>query len=466
MNILQTIVAQKKQEILQMEEVPAHTLKNAERDFLGVLSKQKKAGIPHLIAEIKPASPITGRILPERIPVGSLAAAFESFGACALSVLTDEEFFKGSFENLSLARSTTAHTPLLCKDFILSGKQIRKARACGADSFLLIAKILSVSTLRNLLAEGRKYNMEAMVEISDEEDLEKVLQTDAKIVGINNRDLRDFSVQISHTFLLAKKLPQQTIVVSLSGFTGADIRLVKERANAVLVGTGIGKELQDYQMPWKQKVKEVMCRFSHPSPLIKLCGVRTIEDYDFAESSGISLLGINCVPSSHRNITESVLNVLSTKKKRGTKLVGVFYNQPRELVEKASLHYGFDFVQLSGKESPQDFLNFPIPLIKGISYVNRESFIEHMEEWKGIADVFLFDGKTPGAGEMWNGKEVEDILYSLKKPYLIAGGIKPENAKEIFQKFGADGVDAASGVENAEKTSWEREKIQKMLKAF
>ena len=466
MNILQTIVAKKKEEILNMEDVPAHILQKSNRDFLKAITavSSEKRSAPRLIAEIKPASPVTGRILPERIPIGSLAAGFESFGASALSVLTDTEFFRGSYENMRLAKASTAHVPILCKDFILSAKQVRKARAFGADSFLLIAKILSVSSLRMLLEEGRKYGMEAMVEIADKEDAKKVLQTDAKIIGINNRDLRDFSLHLSHTFLLSKLFPKNTVIVSLSGFSGADIRLVRGVAHAVLVGTNIGKQLQDYTVSWKEKLKTVFARFTSPAPLIKLCGVRSVADYEMAERYHVPLIGINCVSASHRCISEQVVQSLAAKKKKKAKIVGVFQNHSPEIIAHVCAHYGFDFAQLSGNENPADFSDFPVPIIKGISFDNRHQFLEEREKWQKNADIFLFDGKTPGAGEGWNTDEVQDIFSSLTKPFFIAGGVAPENALSILKKTGADGVDMASGVENAEKNGWDEKKIRELRK--
>lgn len=460
MNILHTIVAKKKEEILQMEDIPEQSLLPAERDFLAALS-YPTSDIPHLIAEIKPASPSEGRILPERIPIGSLAAGFEHLGACALSVLTDTDFFQGSFENMRAAKESTATTPLLCKDFILSAKQIRKARAFGADSFLLIAKILSVSTLRTLIDEGRKYGMEPMVEIANTEDAEKVLQTDAKIIGINNRDLRDFSVHLSHTFQLAKMMPKDRSIVSLSGFSGADIRLVRGVAQSVLVGTNIGKRLNDYSIPWKEKLKTVFSEFTHPKPLIKFCGVRSISDFEMAESLAIPLVGINCVSASHRCISEQVMNAIAAKKKKKIKTVAVFQNHKSSLVAQVCQHYLFDFAQLSGKESASDFFHFPFPIIKGISFENREQFLAEIEEWKTVADIFLFDGKTPGAGKIWAVEEIIDSIKNLKQPFLIAGGITPENYTIMLEKTGADGVDIASGIENIQKTGWDAEKMKK-----
>src|SRR5580698_2355261 len=161
------------------------------RDFPAALAR---AGKINIISELKKASPSRGVIREEYAPA-VLAAALESAGAAALSVLTEEDFFHGSLGDLKEASRVTK-IPILRKDFIIDPWQVWEARAAGADSFLLIAAILSDSTLRELLVLSRSLKMEPLVEVHERAELDRVIAAGAKIIGVNNRDLRDFQVHI------------------------------------------------------------------------------------------------------------------------------------------------------------------------------------------------------------------------------------------------------------------------------
>ncbi len=445
-DILAEIAAYKREvEIPKLPEIDGD-LPVAQRDFAAAISQV--ADTPNLIAEIKPASPVKGRILPESADIGSIARQYESGGVAAISVLTDKKYFQGGFENLRIARKNTNHVPLLCKDFIVSPKQIRHARAYGADSFLLIAKIMEVNEIQHLLDEGRKYNMEALVEIADKDDLAKILQTDSKLIGINNRDLRDFSVDLQHTFLLGKQLGQGTTVVSLSGFSGADVRLVKGVATSVLVGTNIGKA---------GDISAALKSFTEPKPLIKLCGVRTMVAARIAERADIDLLGLNFVPSSKRCVSDSVAEqIVQTVKHKH--LVGVFQDQTPDYVQNICSKFNLTFAQLSGSESAADFADLSFPIIKGVSVSDGGNHAQRVAEWESAAALFLFDGKTPGAGKTFPHHR----LPPTKLPFFVAGGVNPENAVSILQSTNADGIDTASGIEN-ETGDWSAEKIERMI---
>ncbi len=445
-DILADIAAYKR--FVEIPALPEITedLPPSKKDFAKAISAS--ATLPHIIAEVKPASPVTGRILPENADIAHIAQQFQNGGVAAISVLTDEKFFQGSFANLQLAANAADKTPILCKDFILSAKQIRLARAHGADSFLLIAKILEATEIQQLLDEGRQYKMEALVEIADEEDLHKVLQTDAKLVGINNRDLRDFSLDLKRTFLLAKKLPSPTTIISLSGFCGADVRLVKSVASAVLAGTSIGKA---------SDIPAALKRFLQPKPLIKLCGVRNATDAEFVDALNIDLLGLNFVPTSKRCVAEAGAEHI-VKAVKHKHLVGVFQNQSPDYVQKICSNYKLTFAQLSGSEAATDFTDFPFPIIKGVSVSEDGNQEQQVKDWESVADIFLFDGKNPGAGKTFP----HDLLPQTKLPFLVAGGISSNNAAAILHSTHADGIDTASGIENV-AGEWDYSRIRSLI---
>jgi indole-3-glycerol phosphate synthase len=203
------------------------------RDFSAALCRD---GL-NVLAELKPASPSRGVIREPFEPV-ELAHSLESAGACALSVLTEGEFFLGSLKNLRDARKAI-QLPVLRKDFIFDSWQVWETRANDADSFLLIVATLSDGLLRDLIALGRELGMEPLVEVHTAEDLDRALAAGAHILGVNNRDLKTLTVNVDTSFDLIGRIPDDCIAVSESGLrTHED--LVKLRAagfDAFLIGT-------------------------------------------------------------------------------------------------------------------------------------------------------------------------------------------------------------------------------------
>lgn len=203
------------------------------RDFAGALSR---TGGINIISELKKASPSRGVIRQEYAPA-ALAASLEQAGAAALSVLTEEDFFSGSLADLKEASRVT-RIPILRKDFIVDPWQVWETRAAGADSFLLIAAILDDSSLRELLDLGRSLKMEALVEVHSAEELKRALAAGARIVGVNNRDLRDFQVHVETSLELAEAIPDDRIAVSESGLRSHNdlVRLQLAGFDAFLIG--------------------------------------------------------------------------------------------------------------------------------------------------------------------------------------------------------------------------------------
>ncbi|MDF5708193.1 MAG: indole-3-glycerol phosphate synthase TrpC [Nostoc sp. S4] len=252
-HILEEIVLHKKKEVAKMQqELPLTSLRqqlNAAptvRNFLTAL--QENPSQPSLIAEVKKASPSRGIIRADFDPV-AIAQAYERGGAACLSVLTDQKFFQGSFENLRAVRLQVA-LPLLCKEFIIDRYQIYLARTAGADAVLLIAAILSDQELQDFLQLIHNFGMNALVEVHTLAELDRVLKLDdLHLVGINNRNLEDFTLDLGTTQQLLAQRQQQLqsldiTVVSESGlYTPADLSLVAEAgARAVLIGESLVKQ--------------------------------------------------------------------------------------------------------------------------------------------------------------------------------------------------------------------------------
>jgi len=203
------------------------------RDFPAALCR----GGLNVLAELKPASPSRGVIREPFEPV-ELAQSLQTAGACALSVLTEGEFFRGSLKNLRDARKSI-QIPVLRKDFIFDPWQVWESRANDADSFLLMVVALEDALLRDLIALGREIGMEPLVEVHTAEELDRALAAGARIIGVNNRDLKTMTVNVETSFRLAGRIPDECIAVSESGIRthGELLKLRSAGFDAFLVGT-------------------------------------------------------------------------------------------------------------------------------------------------------------------------------------------------------------------------------------
>lgn len=244
-DILSRIVEHKKGEILASKRVlPENRLREEayaptkRRSFVGELEHPGPTGI-NIIAEVKRASPSKGPIRPDLDP-GALAGEYEKGGAAAISVLTDEHYFQGSVQDLKDARAAT-RLPVLRKDFLISAYQIYEASAMGADAVLLIVRILSKDQLKGYLSLAAELSMDALVEVHSEEDLEVACLAGARIVGINNRDLRSFDTSIDTAIRMASMLEPHQIPVAASGIKGRDD--VKKTLSAGIWNFLIGESL-------------------------------------------------------------------------------------------------------------------------------------------------------------------------------------------------------------------------------
>jgi indole-3-glycerol phosphate synthase len=242
--ILEEIVAHKRRELEAMRgQTPESKLRAAAkeapaaRDFAAVLKAPGKGA--HIIAEIKRASPTRGEIRGDLEPTG-LARAYASGGAVAISVLTESRFFRGSPHDLRGVREAVS-IPVLRKDFILEPYQVVESRALAADSLLLIAACLEGGLLHEMVACSREWGMEPLVEVHDKNELERALKAGARVLGVNNRDLRTFLTDIAVSLALAPDIPADCVAVSESGIHSRAQILQLEAAgyHAFLVGEAL-----------------------------------------------------------------------------------------------------------------------------------------------------------------------------------------------------------------------------------
>jgi indole-3-glycerol phosphate synthase len=242
-DILERILARKREEVAERAaRVPLDELAARCRDlpdprgFVDALDARIEAGLPAVIAEIKKASPSKGVIRPDFHPA-DIAASYERGGAACLSVLTDIDFFQGADAYLQQARAACG-LPVLRKDFTVEPYQVFEARTLGADAILLICAALDDAVLLELTLLAAELDLDVLVEVHDGEELERALSLPARLIGINNRDLRSFSVSLDTTLGLKPRVPSDRLLVTESGILGpADVAVMRSHdVHAFLVG--------------------------------------------------------------------------------------------------------------------------------------------------------------------------------------------------------------------------------------
>lgn len=249
-DVLKKIVDYKTEELARVKsaaplsEVLAHIgdLEDQPRGFEAAIVNACGSGWTPIIAEVKKGSPSKGVIRPDFDPL-EIARIYQESGATCLSVLTDEHFFLGHLSYLALIREQVS-LPLLRKDFIFDPYQIYQARGAGADAILLIAAMLELSQLREFIAMARELSLDVLLEVHDDKELETALQTDCNLIGINNRDLRSFVVDIATSERLAAQVPAGRITVAESGITTRQeiVRLTEKGLHAFLIGESLMRE--------------------------------------------------------------------------------------------------------------------------------------------------------------------------------------------------------------------------------
>lgn len=398
----------------------------SQRSFYDALRGTRTA----FILECKKASPSKGVIRDDFDPA-RIANVYKHY-ASAISVLTDEKYFQGSFDFLPIV-SGIAPQPILCKDFIIDAYQIYLARFYQADACLLMLSVLDDEQYRQLAAVAHSLNMGVLTEVSNEEELERAIALKAKVVGINNRDLRDLSIDLNRTRQLAPRLGHDVTVISESGInTNAQVRDLSHYANGFLIGSA----MMAYD-DLNAAVRRVLLGEN------KVCGLTRPQDAQAAYEAGAIYGGLIFVPTSPRAVNDAQARDVMN----GAPLayVGVFRNTPTaEVVERATT-LQLKAVQLHGSEDQAyiDALRAELPasvqIWKALSVADTlpSRDLNHV-------DKYVFDNGQGGSGQRFDwallqGQDLSNVI--------LAGGLSADNCVEAA-KSGCVGLDFNSGVES------------------
>lgn len=429
--VLAKIVADKRIWVdARKEQQPLASFQNeiqpSQRHFYDALQGARTA----FILECKKASPSKGVIRDDFDPA-RIAGIYKHY-ASAISVLTDEKYFQGSFDFLPIV-SQIAPQPILCKDFIIDPYQIYLARHYQADACLLMLSVLNDDEYRQLAAVAHSLNMGVLTEVSNEEELERAIALGAKVVGINNRDLRDLSIDLNRTRQLAPRLGANVTVISESGInTYGQVRELSHFANGFLIGSALMAH-DDLNAA----VRRVLLGEN------KVCGLTRPQDAKAAFEAGAVHGGLIFVPYSPRVVSDAqaqdVINAAPLS------YVGVFRDAEIVQVVAKAEQLKLSAVQLHGHEDQAyiDTLRAQLPatvqIWKALSVKEAlpDRDLTHV-------DKYVFDNGLGGTGQRFdwsllNGQDLSNVL--------LAGGLSPDNCVEAA-KSGCAGLDFNSGVES------------------
>lgn len=420
------------------------------RSFSEALTRLARVNV---IAEHKRRSPSKGAIR-EDLAVDVVVRGYEQAGAAALSVLTEPDFFGGDLSHLRAARRATL-LPVLRKDFVIDAWQVAEAAAAGADAVLLIAAALDDGELRALLAEAHAHALDALVEVHDRDELHRALRAGARIVGVNNRDLRSLHVDLATSFALAPEIPDDVIAVAESGLrSGQDLRRLREVGfDAFLVGESL-MSAPDPGAALAALLAEAEGREVGPRPAsgpvaVKICGITSVEDGLGAVEAGAVAIGFVLWPGSPRAVTPDQARRIGAALPPFVTRVGVFVDTPPEAVDRIAADAGIDVVQLHGDEPVDAVRSHARRVLKAIRVgPGFDPAVARRFDDAGAA--ILLDtggGALPGGtGESFDWG-VARALRPFVRQLVLAGGLNAENVAAAIAAARPDAVDVSSGVE-------------------
>lgn len=433
----------------------------------------------NFICEVKKASPSKG-IIAEHFPYLDIAKEYEVAGAAAISVLTEPDFFKGDKKYLQEIASTVK-IPVLRKDFIIDEYQIYQAKVWGASAILLICACLDVPTLTKFRELADSLGLSSLVEAHDEAEVQMAIDCGARIIGVNNRNLKDFTVDVQNSVRLRNLVQDDVIFVSESGLeTPEDIQVLRDNNIGVAL-------MGETFMRSPNKVEKLAYLYgpTYYTPKIKMCGISKVETIPAVVDAKPDYMGLVFAPSKRQVTVEQAKTLveelykqnvvgnnseaeqtepvtsLDTASSETIKTVGVFVNETIENLLKIAEEVKLDVIQLHGDED-ESF----IQILKEQSNVEVWKAVQvrsaaDAEKWiDSSADMLLFDAyhkdERGGTGEVFDWSSLDEF----ERPFMLAGGIDSTNVARAIRTVRPYGIDISSGIET------EGVKDDEKMKAF
>ena len=404
----------------------------------------------NFICEVKKASPSKG-IIAEHFPYLDIAKEYEVAGAAAISVLTEPDFFKGDKKYLQEIASTVK-IPVLRKDFIIDEYQIYQAKVWGASAILLICACLDVPTLTKFRELADSLGLSSLVEAHDEHEVQMAIDCGARIIGVNNRNLKDFTVDVQNSVRLRNLVQDDVIFVSESGLeTPEDIQVLRDNNIGVAL-------MGETFMRSPNKIEKLAYLYgpTYYTPKVKMCGISKVETIPAVVEAKPDYMGLVFASSKRQVTVEQAKTLVEALHKQckaqndtvSIKTVGVFVNETLDNLVTIANEANLDVVQLHGDED--------------------EAFIQSLKErtnvevWKAVqirsaadaeawidssADMLLFDAyhkdERGGTGDIFDWS----CLDTFERPFMLAGGIDSTNVARAIRTVRPYGIDISSGIE-------------------
>ena len=404
----------------------------------------------NFICEVKKASPSKG-IIAEHFPYLDIAKEYEVAGAAAISVLTEPDFFKGDKKYLQEIASTVK-IPVLRKDFIIDEYQIYQAKVWGASAILLICACLDVPTLTKFRELADSLGLSCLVEAHDEHEVQMAIDCGARIIGVNNRNLKDFTVDVQNSVRLRNLVQDEVIFVSESGLeTPEDIQVLRDNNIGVAL-------MGETFMRSPNKIEKLAYLYgpTYYTPKVKMCGISKVETIPAVVEAKPDYMGLVFASSKRQVTVEQAKTLVEALHKQckaqndtvSIKTVGVFVNETLDNLVTIANEANLDVVQLHGDED--------------------EAFIQSLKErtnvevWKAVqirsaadaaawidssADMLLFDAyhkdERGGTGDVFDWS----CLDTFERPFMLAGGIDSTNVARAIRTVRPYGIDISSGIE-------------------
>lgn len=430
----------------------------------------------NFICEVKKASPSKG-IIAEHFPYLDIAKEYEVAGAAAISVLTEPDFFKGDKKYLQEIASTVK-IPVLRKDFIIDEYQIYQAKVWGASAILLICACLDVPTLTKFRELADSLGLSSLVEAHDEHEVQMAIDCGARIIGVNNRNLKDFTVDVQNSVRLRNLVQDDVIFVSESGLeTPEDIQVLRDNNIGVAL---MGETFM--RSPNKVEKLAYLYGSTYYTPKVKMCGISKVETIPAVVDAKPDYMGLVFAPSKRQVTVDQAKTLVEELHKQyanrynrdaeqysnqtlihqeSIKTVGVFVNETVESLLKIAKEVKLDVIQLHGDEDE--------------SFIQTLKEQSNVEVWKAVqvrsaadaekwidssADMLLFDAyhkdERGGTGEVFDWSSLDEF----ERPFMLAGGIDSTNVARAIRTVRPYGIDISSGIET------EGVKDNEKIKAF